>query len=53
MIFILKKKLEKKMSFYLITLNFLILFLLDTTLEGSRNIHGFALIRAVLFSFKF
>ena len=37
------------MSFYIITLNFLMLFLLHKILKGSRNIQGFALIREVLF----
>ena len=39
---------EKKFSFYFITFNFLMLLLLHKTLKGSRNIQGFALIRAVL-----
>ena len=48
---ILKKhfKLKKKLSFYFITFNFLMLLLLHKTLKGSRKIQGFALIRAVLF----
>ena len=40
--------LEKKNSIYFITFNFLMLLLLRETLKGSRNIQGFALIRAVL-----
>ena len=52
MIFIKKfSNFKKKMcSFYFITFNFLMLLLLHKTLIGSRNIQGFALIRAVLFS---
>ena len=37
----------KKNSFYFNTFNFLMLLLLHKTLKGSRNIQGFALIRAV------
>ena len=48
MIFIKKFQIKKKISFYFITFNFLMLLLLHKTLKGSRNIQGFALIRAVL-----
>ena len=40
--------LEKKFHFILLHLIFLMLLLLHKTLKGSRNIQGFALIRAVL-----
>ena len=51
MIFIKNFKFKKKIffSFYFITFNFLMLLLLHKPLKGSRNIQGFALIRAVLF----
>ena len=44
---------KKKFSFYFITINFLMLLLHHKTLKGSRNIQGFALIRAVLFDLFF
>ena len=40
--------LEKKISFCFITIIFLMLLLHHKTLKGSRNLQGFALIRAVL-----
>ena len=43
--------LEFFFAFYFVTFNFLILLLLHETLNGSWNIQGFALIRAVLFRF--
>ena len=36
----------QKISFYFITFSFLVLLLLHKTLKVSRNIQGFALIRA-------
>ena len=44
--------LEKKISFYFNKFNFLTYLLLQKTLKGSRNIQGFALIRAVLLLFR-
>ena len=43
--------LEKRNFILLYKLNFLVLLQLHKTLKGSRNIQGFALIRAVLLSF--
>ena len=40
---------KKNFIFIFLTFNFLMLLLLHETLKGSRNIQGFALIRAVLF----
>ena len=50
MIFIKKVQiLENKFFNFFDTFNFLMLLLLHKTLKGSRNIQGFALVRAVLF----
>ena len=44
-----KFQIKKKFHFVFITFIFLMLLLLHKTLKGSRNIQGFALIRAVLY----
>ena len=45
--------LEEKNSFCFISFNFLMLLLLRKPYKGSRNIQGFALIRAVLLTMNF